>query len=38
MTISDMAEFQAILQSSAGAEAIKHDGVRPDTLVMLIES
>ncbi len=38
MTISDMAEFQAILQSSAGAEAMKHDGVRPDTLVMLIES
>lgn len=38
MTISNMAQFQAILQSSAGAEAMKHDGVHPDTLVMLIES
>ena len=38
LTISDMAAFQAILQSSAGADAMKHDGVHPDTLVMLVES
>ena len=38
MTIHDMAAFQAVLESSAGAEAMRHDGVKPETLVMLIES
>ena len=38
MTIPDMAAFQAMLESPAGAETMKHDGVHPDTLVVLIES
>jgi hypothetical protein len=38
MTIPDIAAFQAILDSPAGAEAMKYDGVHPDTLVVLIES
>jgi hypothetical protein len=36
--IPDMDAFQEFLQSEAGAEAMKHDGVRPETIVMLIES
>ena len=35
--IPDMAAFQEFLQSEAGAEAMKHDGVRPETIVMLTE-
>jgi len=38
MTIQDLAAFQAVLESSAGAEAMRYDGVNPDTLVVLIES
>jgi hypothetical protein len=38
MTIADMAAFQAMLESPAGAEAMKFDGVHPATLVLLIES
>ena len=37
MEIDDMGAFEAILQSEAGAEAMKYDGVRPDTVVVLIE-
>jgi hypothetical protein len=37
MTISDMAAFDAVLKSEAGAEAMKYDGVRPDTIVMYME-
>jgi hypothetical protein len=33
-----MAAFQAIMESEAGAEAMKYDGVRPETLVILFES
>ncbi|MFH5207932.1 hypothetical protein [Antrihabitans spumae] len=36
--IPDMDAFQALLQSAEGGEAMKHDGVHPDTLLMLSES
>ena len=36
--VPDMAAFQAFMASDAAAEAMKHDGVRPETLVMLVES
>jgi hypothetical protein len=35
--IPDMAAFQELMQSDAGAEAMKADGVRPETLVVLDE-
>jgi hypothetical protein len=35
--IPDMAVWQEIMQSEAGAEAMKFDGVRPETLVILTE-
>ncbi|MEO5723131.1 MAG: hypothetical protein ABIQ39_14160 [Ilumatobacteraceae bacterium] len=38
MDVADMDAFQAVMRSEAGAEAMKHDGVRPETLVVLIES
>lgn len=37
MDVPDMDAFQAVMQSQAGAEAMKYDGVRPETLVVLIE-
>ena len=37
MDINDMAAFEAVLQSDASAEAMKFDGVRPETVVVLIE-
>ena len=36
--IPDMDAFQAVMQSQAGADAMKIDGVRPETLVTLVES
>ena len=33
----DMATLESALQSDEAAEAMKHDGVRPETLVMLVE-
>ena len=36
--VPDMDAFQALLESEAGAEAMKFDGVRPETLVVLAES
>ena len=36
--IPDMAAFQAIMQSEVGADAMKFDGVRPETLVTLVEA
>jgi hypothetical protein len=36
--IPDMAAFQAMMESEEGAAAMSHDGVRADTLVMLIEA
>ena len=37
MTVHDMAGFEAIMKSSAGAEAMKFDGVHPDTLAIFVE-
>jgi hypothetical protein len=37
MDIADMDAFEAVLQSEAGAAAMQHDGVRPETLVVLVE-
>ena len=36
--IPDMAAFQALMASEVAAEAMKFDGVRPETLVLLVES
>jgi hypothetical protein len=35
--IPDMAAFQEVMQSEAAAEAMRHDGVHPDTLLILSE-
>jgi hypothetical protein len=37
MEVAGMDAFQVIMQSEAGAAAMKHDGVRPETLVVLVE-
>ena len=37
MDIHDMDGFQAIMASDVGAEAMKHDGVHPDTLLVFLE-
>ena len=37
-TFPDMAAFQAVMQSQAGADAMAYDGVRADTFVLLIEA
>jgi hypothetical protein len=36
--VPDLAALQEMLQSDTGAEAMKHDGVRPETLLMLAEA
>jgi hypothetical protein len=38
MDVSDMDAFQAVMESDEGAAAMQHDGVRPETLVILVES
>ena len=35
--IPDMAEWEELMQSEAGADAMKFDGVRPETLLILTE-
>jgi hypothetical protein len=35
--IPDMAAFQEIMESEVGADAMKFDGVRPETLLNLVE-
>ena len=35
--IPDFDEFQEMLQSEEAAEAMKHDGVRPETILVLSE-
>lgn len=35
--IPDMAAFQQVMESQEGAEAMKYDGVRPETLLILSE-
>ena len=36
--VPDMAAFQAVMQSQEGADAMAHDGVRADTVVVLVEA
>jgi hypothetical protein len=36
--IPDMEAFQEVMKSEAAAEAMKHDGVHPETLLMLGEA
>jgi len=36
MEVADMAAFQAVMESEAGAEAMKYDGVHQDTLVVYV--
>lgn len=36
--VPDMDTFRRSLESDGAAEAMKHDGVRPDTIVLLVES
>jgi hypothetical protein len=36
--VPDMDAFQAMLQTEQAAEAMKHDGVRPETILVLVES
>lgn len=38
MDVADMDAFQAAMQSEGAAEAMEHDGVLPETLVMLAEA
>lgn len=38
MEIPDMDAFKAVLDSEAGAEAMKFDGVHPDTIRMFVAS
>jgi hypothetical protein len=37
LEVSDMAAFEKVIASEAGAEAMKYDGVRPQTLAVYIE-
>ncbi|MBT8416756.1 MAG: hypothetical protein KJO42_04885 [Silicimonas sp.] len=37
MHVSDMEALDAMMKGDAGAEAMKHDGVRPDTLLLYVE-
>ena len=36
MEVSDMAAFEKVVSSEAGAAAMKYDGVRPQTLVVYL--
>ena len=36
--VPDIAAWEAALQTEAAAEAMKFDGVRPDTIVALVEA
>ncbi len=36
--VPDIPTWQEALQTEAAAEAMKHDGVRPDTIVGLVEA
>ena len=37
MDVADMDAFLSAMQSEAAAEAMEHDGVLPETLVILVE-
>jgi hypothetical protein len=36
--VPDMEVFQGLMESADGADAMKFDGLRPETIVMLVES
>lgn len=38
MEVADMDRMGAFMQTPAAADAMKHDGVLPETMVMLIQS
>jgi hypothetical protein len=38
LEVPDMDAFQRVMESEAAAEAMKYDGVRPETLVLLTEA
>lgn len=38
MDVADMDAFDAVMKSAAGAEAMRHDGVRPDTIALFTEA
>lgn len=38
MDVADMDAFQAVMESEAGAAAMEYDGVRPETVVVFVES
>lgn len=38
MDVADMAAFQAVMESEAGAAAMQYDGVHQDTLSIFVES
>ena len=38
MEVADLAAFQAVMESEAGAEAMKYDGVHADTVVVYVEA
>ena len=37
MDVADLEAFDAVMKSEAGADAMKYDGVRPETLVVFVE-
>ena len=37
MDVADMAAFEKVMKSEAGAAAMKYDGVRPQTLAVFLE-
>jgi hypothetical protein len=37
MDIADMDAFSSAMQSQAAADAMEHDGVKPETMVILME-
>lgn len=37
MDVADMDALDSMMKSEAGAEAMKHDGVRPDTVLLYVE-
>jgi hypothetical protein len=38
MNVPDMEAMMGAMQTQAGADAMEHDGVIPETLVILVES
>ena len=38
MDVSDMAAFEAVMESEAAAEAMQYDGVHPETLAVYVQT